>query len=105
MISLPSGDQSGTPTWGPPKKVNCRGFEPSLSQIQTSRLPDREETKTILFPSGEYCGSKFSPVEAINLVGGALLPFDWGTSYLQMFELNSVCVYARRRPSRESEGK
>ena len=46
----PSGDQRGVPLLVR-KKVSWRGFEPLLSHIQISLVPDCTEAKTILLPS------------------------------------------------------
>src|SRR5712691_11682075 len=40
-------------------------------------------------------------VEAINLVGGLLRTFEFGSSILQMFASYKSCTYARRFPWRE----
>src|SRR5712691_10229039 len=40
-------------------------------------------------------------VEAINLVGGLLRTFEFGSSILQMFKSYNACTYARRFPWRE----
>src|SRR5579863_3699629 len=80
----PSGDQRGAPGGGPPKKVNCLAFEPSLSPTQISQLPERPELKTILFPSGENCWHSWPSVEAISLVGGLARPGALVTSNRQM---------------------
>ena len=48
----PSGDQRGI-RHTPSKLVSWTGFEPSLSQIQTSLIPLRKDAKAILRPSGE----------------------------------------------------
>src|SRR5262245_55079075 len=103
-IRAPSRDQRGEPTEGPPKKVSCTGFKPSLSQIQTSSLPERLEPNAILWPFGENWPLDSTRVEEINLVGGARKPFELGPPIRQMFASSSRCEKTRRLPSRERDG-
>src|SRR5258708_4535173 len=70
-IRVPSGDQRGVVTLGPPKVVNWIAFAPLLSHIQISSPPERADIKAILLLSGEYCGARLFRVEEIN--GIALL--------------------------------
>ena len=42
------------------------GLEPSASHVQTSKVPVREEEKTLFVPSGEYCGPSSERVDEIN---------------------------------------
>src|SRR5829696_1423522 len=82
----PSGDQRGLPTWGPSKEVTWTGFEPSASHIQSSKVPVREEEKTIFFPSREYWGLSSDRVDEISFAGGlAPAPFVPRSSIRQMF--------------------
>src|SRR5215469_2221424 len=55
-MSLPSGDQLGSPVVSTPKALSCTGFVPSASDIQTSHLPERSDENAIWLPSGEYLG-------------------------------------------------
>src|SRR6266496_3084956 len=82
-ICFPSGDQRAAPAW-PPKLVSCTWFCPSLSQTQTSVPPVRSEAKAILLPSGEYLGEPSPRVEAISLVGTALLSVALGPGARQI---------------------
>src|SRR5262249_54558168 len=88
----PSGDQRGVPVVRS-KEVSWTRFAPSLSHIQISKFPDRVDSKTILLPSGEYCGPWSKFVEAINLIGGLLRPFDCCSSILQMLVSNALRTY------------
>src|SRR5215472_11039954 len=56
-ICRPSGDQFGLPTLGPPKKVNCLGFEPSLLHTHICIAPERSDWKAMRLPSGDIFGS------------------------------------------------
>src|SRR5215510_9499273 len=75
-ICLPSGDQLGDPASGPRNDVRRTGFSPSLPQTHISSLPERLETKTIRFPSGEYRGLASSAVETIRSVKGCAANSD-----------------------------
>ena len=48
--------------------VNCTGFEPSRSLLQTSKRPERLEAKAMRLPSGEYSAWRSRRVEPINFV-------------------------------------
>src|SRR5690349_1231483 len=72
-MDLPSGDQVAQALVPRPIEVNCREFEPSLSQVQISRLPDRLEQNAIRRPSGEGCGFISSRVDEITNSGGRVI--------------------------------
>ena len=84
-IRCPSGEKRGVPELGAPKEVSWIGFEPSLSQIQISKLPERLDRKAILRPSGEMSWSICSRVEEISLVGGPFGPVQSGPTVRQTF--------------------
>src|SRR5215467_3934928 len=99
-----SGDQVGAYIAGPPSEVNWVAFDPSLSQIQISSVPDRCDTKAILRPSGEKAGECSTCVEVINRKGSTGFwpaPFK---STRQMFKSDCSVLKARRFPSRETAG-
>jgi hypothetical protein len=81
-----SGDQRGLPTTEPPKEVNWTGSRPLLSQVQISIDPPREEANATFFPSGEYCGSNSTSVEAMNFSAGALRSREFGPAMRQMLK-------------------
>src|SRR5262249_41769835 len=62
----PSGDHLGTPLFSP-DHVSRRGLAPLASAIQISGLPERNDMKATLRPSGENCGKMSGAVEEINL--------------------------------------
>src|SRR5690349_21778639 len=51
----PSGDHRGVPIGtSEATELSCIELEPSAFADQSCRVPSRSETKTIMFPSGEY---------------------------------------------------
>src|SRR5262249_61154769 len=66
-MNRPSGDQAGEPIFRWPNAVKASGFEPSLSQTQTSCAPERSELNAIRFPSGEIC---ITPSQAVEVNSG-----------------------------------
>src|SRR5690242_17735351 len=72
-MDLPSGDQVAQALVPRPIDVNCREFEPSLSHVQISRLPDRLEQNAIRRPSGEGWGFISSRVDEITNSGGRVI--------------------------------
>src|SRR5215831_3206264 len=62
----PSEHQLGAPVSAPLKEVSWKGLLPSASASHISCVPDRFDSKTILVPSGEYCGTLCMRVEEIN---------------------------------------
>jgi hypothetical protein len=66
------------------------GFELSAFETHTSRDPEREDMKAILFPSGEYFGVWSTQVEEMKSSAefGGAPPF--GNSARQMF-VSSIC--------------
>src|ERR1051325_6402462 len=103
-ICRPSGDQRGVPVSGPPILVKARGLDPSLSHIQISKVPERRDAKTILFPSGEYRGPLSSSVEEISFSGALSCPFGTCKGTRQMLPSIIDCVYERWFPWREIVG-
>src|SRR2546430_13001702 len=91
-ISRPSGDQRGVPVRGPPMLVNCLTLVPSLSQTDISKLPERREAKTILLPSGEYCGPLSSCVEEISFSGDSSCALKLRKPIRQIFPSVKDCV-------------
>src|SRR6266480_2506826 len=103
-ICWPSGDQRGVPVSGPPMLVSCLTLVPSLSQTEISKLPERREAKTILLPSGEYCGPLSSCVEEISFTGASSRPLELRDGRRQIFPSVNDWVYASRFAWREIVG-
>src|SRR6516162_3569542 len=92
-MSFPSGDQCGDPVYRMPNELSCTAFEPSASQIQTSWLPDRFDSKAICFPSGEIFGAHCSRDELTTSRAGAA---GFARSTRQMFILSRAWTKASR---------
>src|SRR5450755_3362565 len=108
----PSGDQCGTPVACAPSEVSWTQLDPSLSQAQISRAPERSDSNAIFLPSGEYWGANSVRVDGINLVGilaASVLPallLQSGMATRQMFKgPPELATYAKRRPCLEIAGK
>jgi hypothetical protein len=68
---------------GASNEVNWTASEASLAVTHTAARPERWEIKTILSPSGEYCGFKSKRVEEITFTRRAG-SFRTGSSSRQM---------------------
>ena len=99
----PSGNQRGIDEEDS-NEVSCTGFEPSPLDTQISSWPDRCELNAILEPSGEYCATRSSRVEAISFSAVlGLSPTDSCARQMSMFQFPTP--YTRRFPCREMVGE
>jgi len=87
-----------------PLELSRIRLDPSLSHNQIPCAPDRLESKTILFPSGEMAGRSSPRVEEMSRTGTPGLWSGPCRSTRQMFVSVLSTEYARRFPSREIAG-